>query len=137
VLGGMISSAGSLVWKSFPLGENSEAGHDVRRWTAAVVVELLTEGLRLTPSPTDKVSGSLAPALPFSSIFRFQKAARDDILGFLTTWAELGGVARFESRLFTAYLLTAPEAVQHILQDNNKKLLQGSALSSCPSSHNG
>jgi cytochrome P450 len=84
------------------------------------MVALLTEGLRLAPSPTDKVSGSLAPALPFSSIFRFQKWARDDTLGFLTGWAELGGVARFESRLFTAYLVTAPEAVQHILQDNNK-----------------
>ncbi|MBV8357799.1 MAG: cytochrome P450 [Deltaproteobacteria bacterium] len=68
----------------------------------------------------DKVSGGLAPALPFSSIFRFQKAARDDILGFITSWAELGGIARFESRLFAAYLVTAPEAVQHILQDNNK-----------------
>jgi cytochrome P450 len=74
----------------------------------------------LASSPTDKVSGNLAPALPFSSIFRFQKEARDDILGFITSWAELGGIARFESRLFAAYLVTAPEAVQHILQDNNK-----------------
>jgi hypothetical protein len=74
----------------------------------------------LASAPTDKVSKGLAPALPFSSIFRFQKEARDDTLGFITNWAELGGVARFESRLFIAYLVTAPEAVQHILQDNNK-----------------
>jgi cytochrome P450 len=74
----------------------------------------------LASVPTHKVSGRLAPALPFSSIFRFQKEARDDILGFITKWAGLGEVARFESRLFIAYLVTAPEAVQHILQDNNK-----------------
>jgi cytochrome P450 len=80
----------------------------------------LTEGQRLASAPTHKVSGSLAPALPFSSIFRFQKEARDGTLGFITKWAELGGVARFESRLFVAYLVTAPEAVQRILQDNNK-----------------
>ena len=73
-----------------------------------------------TPAPRHQLSGGLAPALPFSSIFRFQRQARDDILGFMTSWAELGGVARFESRLFVAYLVTAPEAVQHILQDNNK-----------------
>ena len=58
----------------FPATSNSEASHDVRRWKVTVVVVLLTEGLRLAPGPTDKVSGSLAPALPFSSIFRFQKS---------------------------------------------------------------
>jgi cytochrome P450 len=77
-------------------------------------------GLKLASAPTHKISGCLAPALPFSSIFRFQKQARDDILGFITKWAELGGVARFESRFFVAYLVTAPAAVQRILQDNNK-----------------
>jgi cytochrome P450 len=74
----------------------------------------------LASAPTHKVYGDLPPALPFYSIFRFQKQARDDILGFITKWAELGGVARFESRLFVAYLVTAPEGVQRILQDNNK-----------------
>jgi cytochrome P450 len=74
----------------------------------------------LASAPTDKVSRGLAPTLPFSSLFRFQKEARDDILGFMTKWAELGGVARFESRFFVAYLVTAPEAVQHILQENNR-----------------
>ena len=74
----------------------------------------------MASAPTDKVSRGLAPTLPFSSLFRFQKEARDDILGFMTKWAELGGVARFESRFFVAYLVTAPEAVQHILQENNR-----------------
>jgi cytochrome P450 len=73
---------------------------------------------------THAVSPALAPALPFSSPFRFQKEAREDILGFLTKWSELGGVARFDSRLIVVHLITAPEAVQHILQDNNKNYLK-------------
>jgi cytochrome P450 len=66
----------------------------------------------------------LAPAIPFSSPFRFQREARDDVLGFLAKWAELGGVVRFQSPLFVAYLVTAPEAVQHILQDNNRNYVK-------------
>jgi cytochrome P450 len=73
---------------------------------------------------THAVSPGLAPELPFSSPFRFQREARNDILGFLTKWAELGGVVRFESRFFVAYLATGPEAVQHILQDNNGNYLK-------------
>jgi len=41
------------------------------------MVALLAEGLRLASGPTDKVSASFAPALPFSSIFRFQKVDID------------------------------------------------------------
>ena len=73
---------------------------------------------------THAVSPALAPALRFSSPFRFQREARDDILGFLDRWSELGGVARFASRLLVVHLVTAPEAVQHILQDNNKNYLK-------------
>ena len=99
--------------------DGTRGNRNVRSWRA-VVVASLKEAQRLASVPTHNVHGDLAPALPFSSIFRFQKEARNDVLGFLTKWAELGGVARFESRLFTAYLVTAPEAVQHILQDNNR-----------------
>jgi len=74
----------------------------------------------LASAPTDRGSSRLAPSLPFSSPFRFQREARDDILGFITRWAKLGGVARFDSRLSVAYLVTAPEGVQRILQDNNR-----------------
>ena len=56
---------------------------------------------------TQAVSPSLAPKLPFSSPFRFQREARNDILELLTKWAEFGGVARFESRVFVAYQATA------------------------------
>jgi hypothetical protein len=55
---------------------------------------------------THSVSPGLAPALPLSSPFRFQREARDDVLGFLTKWADLGEVARFESRIFVAHLVT-------------------------------
>jgi cytochrome P450 len=70
------------------------------------------------------VVAGLAPALPFSSPFRFQREARDDVLGFTTKWAELGGIARFQSPLFEAHLVTAPEAVQHVLQDNNRNYVK-------------
>jgi cytochrome P450 len=73
---------------------------------------------------TPTVSLSLAPALSFSSPFRFQSEARHDILGFLTRWASLGGVARFASRIIVVHLVTAPAAVQHVLQDNNKNYLK-------------
>src|SRR5208282_1920832 len=69
---------------------------------------------------THSVSRPLAPALPITSVFRFQKEARADILGLFDRWAELGGVARFQSRIFVSHLLTSPEAVQHVLQDNHK-----------------
>lgn len=55
---------------------------------------------------THPVGPGLAPAPRFSSPFRFQKEARADIPGFLTKWAELGGVAGYESRIFVAYLVT-------------------------------
>jgi hypothetical protein len=80
----------------------------------------------LASAPTHKVSRGLAPTLPFSSLFRFQKEARDDILGFMTKWAELGGVARFESRFFVAYLVTAPEAVH----TSSKKTIETTARKS-------
>src|SRR5208282_4515734 len=69
---------------------------------------------------THSVSRPLASALPITSAFRFQKEARADILGLFDRWAELGGVARFQSRIFVYHLLTSPEAVQHVLQDNHK-----------------
>jgi len=72
---------------------------------------------------TGRVSAADAPALPFSSPFRFQRESHD-ILEFFTRWAELGGVARFHSRLFQAYLITAPEAVQHVLQDNHRNYVK-------------
>ena len=65
-----------------------------------------------------------APALPFASTLRFLKEMRADALSFVNNWAELGGVARFESRLLTSLLLTDPEAVQHVLQDNHKNYLK-------------
>ena len=34
--------------------------------------------------------GALYVRLPFSSPFRFQREARDDVLGFVTKWAEPG-----------------------------------------------
>jgi hypothetical protein len=73
---------------------------------------------------TRAVALGLAPALPFSSPFRLQRETREDVLGFLARWAELGGVVRFESRFFLAYLVTAPEAVQHILQDNSRSYVK-------------
>ena len=42
---------------------------------------------------THPIAPVLVPALPCSSPFCFQKEARADILGFLTKWTELGGVA--------------------------------------------
>lgn len=82
------------------------------------------EGQTVATAMTQAVASGLAPALPFSSPFRLQREARQDVLGFLARWAELGGVVRFESRFFVAYLVTAPEAVQHILQDNSKNYVK-------------
>ena len=79
------------------------------------MVTVADGGRRLAPAPTHRVSLGLAPALRCSSIFRFQKEARNGTLRFISKWGALGGVARFESRLFVAYLVTTPEAVQHIL----------------------
>jgi cytochrome P450 len=59
------------------------------------------------------------PTLPFSSPFRFLRALRTDALDFLTKWADLGGVARFQSPLGTALLVTDPTAVQHVLEENH------------------
>ena len=66
-----------------------------------------------------------APALPFNSPLRFLRELRTDALGFLTRWAELGGgVARFQSRSFTSLLVTNPEAVHHVLQDNHQNYVK-------------
>ncbi|MGO9604433.1 MAG: cytochrome P450 [Candidatus Binataceae bacterium] len=69
---------------------------------------------------THRVPRALAPALPITSPFRFQKEARADILALFERWAELGGVTRFQSRVFVSHLVTSPEGVQHVLQDNHK-----------------
>ncbi|HKN01065.1 MAG TPA: cytochrome P450 [Candidatus Binataceae bacterium] len=66
----------------------------------------------------------LAPALTTSSAFQFLREMRGDLLGCLDRWAEQGGVARFQSRLFVSHLVTAPAAVQHVLQDNPKNYVK-------------
>ncbi len=65
-----------------------------------------------------------APALSFKSPLRFLRELRSDALGFLTRWAELGGVARFGSALVTSVLVTSPDAVQHVLQDNHQNYIK-------------
>ena len=59
------------------------------------------EGRTMASAMTHPVALVLAPARPCSSPFRFQKEARADTLGFLTKWAELGGVARY-SRAYSS-----------------------------------
>lgn len=65
-----------------------------------------------------------APALFFKSPLRFLRELRSDALGFLTRWAELGGVASFQSPFLTSLLVTSPEAVQHVLQDNHQNYVK-------------
>jgi cytochrome P450 len=43
---------------------------------------------------------------------------RADKLGTLARWAQLGPVSRIQSRAYVSHLLTSPEAVQRVLQDN-------------------
>jgi len=43
---------------------------------------------------------------------------RADTLGTLERWSQVGPVARIQSRSLATLLVTAPEAVQHVLQDN-------------------
>jgi cytochrome P450 len=43
---------------------------------------------------------------------------RADKLGMLARWASLGPVSRIQSRAYVSHLLTSPEAVQRVLQDN-------------------
>jgi hypothetical protein len=78
--------------------------------TASIKVFRLIGRLRDEPVPT----------LPFSSPIRFLRELRTDALGFLTRWAELGGVAMFQSKLGAAFLVTDPAAVQHVLEENHE-----------------
>lgn len=63
--------------------------------TVSVVVASRNGGSDDASAMSHPVASGLAPAVPFSSPFPFQREARDDVLGFLTKWAELGGVVRF------------------------------------------
>jgi len=62
------------------------------------------------------VSGS-PPAL-HEGAFKFLRAMRADTLGTLERWARVGPVARMQAGSQITLLVTAPEAVQHVLQDN-------------------
>ena len=63
------------------------------------------------------VGSGPAPALQ-ESPFRFLRAMRDDTLGTLERWSQLGPVARIQSGSRVTLLVSAPEAVQRVLQDN-------------------
>jgi cytochrome P450 len=73
---------------------------------------------------TNRIPAPQAPALPNVSPLRFLKESRADMLGFMERWAECGDVARLQNRFFTPHLLTAPAAVQHVLQDNHKNYVK-------------
>lgn len=45
---------------------------------------------------------------------------RAGMLDLFERWSQIGGVARFQSPFFVSHLLTSPEAVQHVLQENHK-----------------
>lgn len=62
---------------------------------------------------------SLAPAIPLNP-FKFLREFRADTLGMLERWARIGPVARVQSGRLVTQLITRPDAVQRVLQDNAK-----------------